>query len=174
MISSENGEGVDQWLDRVLTESDGGRRIADVDYDTYAEGEAVLGWLNATYEITGSCPAWKEFSVNLVSGISQELNQAPIGHLKTLIEGGGRTLAANLTSARSVPMVHGEAPACQRVLLTLNVRIEAPPEVLSAAAEAALSRALGEDLTAVNIASHCLSPGRPNPTHRFSHVVEVN
>ena len=30
-----------------------GRKILDIDYDTYAEGEAELGWLNATARLTG-------------------------------------------------------------------------------------------------------------------------
>ena len=34
-------------LDDLLSSEQAGTRIADIDYDTYAEGEAALGWLNA-------------------------------------------------------------------------------------------------------------------------------
>ncbi|UCE60540.1 MAG: MIP family channel protein, partial [Phycisphaerales bacterium] len=44
-LSALTGEGVDDWLQVVLTAGGAGKRVVDVDYDTYAEGEAVLGWL---------------------------------------------------------------------------------------------------------------------------------
>ena len=46
-ISAQTGQGVDEWLGFVLDTQPAGQRIAEVDYDVYAEGEAVLGWLNA-------------------------------------------------------------------------------------------------------------------------------
>ncbi len=33
-----------------------GRKILDIDYDTYAEGEAELGWLNSSIHVETSTP----------------------------------------------------------------------------------------------------------------------
>ena len=52
-VSVKTGNGLDAWLDEVKMRSDAGKRIAEVDYDVYAEGEAVLGWLNATITLRG-------------------------------------------------------------------------------------------------------------------------
>ena len=47
-MSAMTGEGVDAWLDFIGQGQPAGRRIAEVDYDTYAAGEAALGWMNAS------------------------------------------------------------------------------------------------------------------------------
>ena len=46
-MSAKTGAGFDSWLAFVRNGARTGQRIAEVDYDVYAEGEAVLGWLNA-------------------------------------------------------------------------------------------------------------------------------
>jgi G3E family GTPase len=51
-ISAQTGQGFDA-LAELLEQSGGfGRRILDIDYDTYAEGEAELGWLNASVRLS--------------------------------------------------------------------------------------------------------------------------
>lgn len=60
-ISSKNGNGINEWLNEVLNRTDAGKRIVEVDYDRYAEGEAVLGWLNSTIELSGESTNWDFF-----------------------------------------------------------------------------------------------------------------
>jgi len=46
-VSGVTGEGVEAWLDEVLScRRVAGSRMLDVDYDRYAAAEAELGWLN--------------------------------------------------------------------------------------------------------------------------------
>jgi hypothetical protein len=66
----KTGEGLDAWLDEVIVRSDAGRRIAEVDYDVYAEGEAVLGWLNATLVLRGESAESNLFAERLLRGLS--------------------------------------------------------------------------------------------------------
>ncbi len=47
-VSALSGKGLDEWLQEVTTSKNSGKRLIDVDYDIYANGEAVLGWLNGT------------------------------------------------------------------------------------------------------------------------------
>ena len=52
-MSALTGEGVDAWLQSVAGQAStgqapAGRHVVQVDYDTYAAGEAALGWLNAS------------------------------------------------------------------------------------------------------------------------------
>ena len=55
-ISAQTGQGFDA-LAALLEQTGGfGRKILDIDYDTYAEGEAELGWLNATARLTADKP----------------------------------------------------------------------------------------------------------------------
>ena len=51
-VSVRNGTGVDEWFNLLKTTPASGNAAMLVDYDTYAEGEALLGWLNATVNVT--------------------------------------------------------------------------------------------------------------------------
>ena len=42
-VSTVTGEGIEEWLKEVMNRTDAGQRLAEVDYDIYAEGEAVMG-----------------------------------------------------------------------------------------------------------------------------------
>jgi G3E family GTPase len=50
-MSAKTGAGLDSWLAFLAGGTRAGQRIAEVDYDVYAKGEAVLGWLNARVQI---------------------------------------------------------------------------------------------------------------------------
>ena len=52
-VSAITGEGIDAWLDEVISRNDAGNKLVEVDYDVYANGEAVLGWLNGTVALEG-------------------------------------------------------------------------------------------------------------------------
>lgn len=49
-LSATGGEGVGQWVDRLLARDPLADRGLDMDYDAYARGEAALAWLNATVD----------------------------------------------------------------------------------------------------------------------------
>ncbi len=53
-ISVKTGEGIESWLEYVLTGVEAGKHIVEIDYDKYAEGEAVLGWLNCSASLSGN------------------------------------------------------------------------------------------------------------------------
>lgn len=52
IVCARTGEGIDGWLSEVICSDRASRRIAVVDYDLYAEGEAVLGWLKETLDLS--------------------------------------------------------------------------------------------------------------------------
>lgn len=172
-VSAKTGEGIDAWLDEVTKRSDAGLRLAEVDYDVYAEGEAVLGWLNATIMLRGEPTTWNSFADNLLRGMSRRFDGmgASVGHVKLMIEAGDSFLIGNLTgkgdtlSIRGAPMIGSEAR------LTINARVQMPPETLEAIVREALVTAGKERITSTPVAWRCLSPGRPNPTHRYEHIV---
>ena len=61
-VSSVSGEGLNEWLEKVQNSNEAGKRLVEVDYDVYAEGEAVLGWLNSTIELSGKSVNWDTFA----------------------------------------------------------------------------------------------------------------
>ena len=82
-MSAFTGDGVGSWFDFISQGQATGRRIAEVDYDTYAAGEAALGWMNAsaTLQARGEID-WKTFASDLLEAIRGNLRvrSAEIAH----------------------------------------------------------------------------------------------
>jgi G3E family GTPase len=176
-LSALNGHGVDEWLGLVHQKQiqSAGHHIPDVDYDVYAEGEAILGWLNATVLLSSPVPAdWRAFFTGLLQGLKSELDarSAEIAHVKALLSADGVQLAASLTQSRDPVVVRGDAGRPRReVKLILNARVEMTPPDLAAAVEAGLRAAAAGNIRWQITDFQCLSPSRPQPTHRYSEVI---
>jgi Ni2+-binding GTPase involved in maturation of urease and hydrogenase len=174
-MSALDRTGVSAWLDRVMAGGPSGQRIVEVDYDTYAAGEAALGWLNAAIELSGGQPTdWKAMALSFLDKLQLQLKQKgnEIAHLKMLVTTPGGRLQANVTSSSAEPMVQGDLPApSMHATLVVNARVRTSPEELKRAVENCLAQAAGGEIT-VNIAEiSSLRPGRPVPVHRFGEVV---
>ncbi len=55
-LSAKTGEGFDALCEVLDQQGAFGRRVMDVDYDIYAEGEAELGWLNSQLLLEADLP----------------------------------------------------------------------------------------------------------------------
>jgi G3E family GTPase len=171
-MSALGGDGVDAWLQYVTAVSPAGRHVVEVDYDTYAAGEAALGWLNASVALqTRGDVDWRAFAEGLLEQIRGDLaaRGAEIAHLKLFIGRGGKGLMGNLTGNLSPIAIRGGldvAPGDAEMLI--NARVHMDPDELRAVVEEALHRAPGGriEFTITTLAS--LRPGRPVPTHRFA------
>lgn len=172
-LSARTGAGVDEWLSDTLERAGAGRRIAVIDYDRYARGEAVLGWLNAAYGLSGPPDGWNAFLANLLAELKSRFDaaDAAIGHVKALVESEGAAAMGNLVSLDAAPAFSGEAGAGAAARLTLNARVQINPADLERIVADSLGEALGAGRTCAVSEFRCLSPGRPNPTHRFRAVV---
>jgi len=175
-LSAATGEGVDPWLDAMLKGGRAGQRLLDIDYDTYAAGEAVLGWLNAAARLTavGQAPDWPAFAERLMRDLHQRLQAArsEVGHVKMILQAGGGSITANLTSLHGPPAVRGEADETVRhARMTFNARVETSPAELESIVRAAFAAACDDSIELAIDELRCLQPGRPEPTHRYSQVV---
>jgi G3E family GTPase len=171
-ISATNGEGIDEWLSQVLNRTNSGQRLAKVDYDIYAEGEAVLGWLNCTVELKGNQTDWDSFARKLMQDLNKhfEINKAPVGHVKIILESGDNYLTGNLTGSGSTLNFKGSAGKSSAARLTLNARVEMSPDELERIVRKTLDLNTKESITLKIAALRSLSPGRPDPTFRFDHI----
>jgi G3E family GTPase len=176
-ISALKGQGVDEWLAHVLAHAPAGAHIVDVDYDTYAEGEAVLGWLNAAVTLTAADePAdWRRLAANFIEDLRQacQARRADVGHVKLIVRAAdGEALVANLTRSQEEPQVRGEiGGAVSEVNLVVNARVAMAPEELEKIVRTSLAAAAGSTVR-VNITHlQSLRPGRPQPTHRYNKII---
>lgn len=178
ITSARAGHGVEAWVDHILSGHARTAGTMDVDYEVYADGEALLGWLNATIgvdandrEVDGD-----ELLASLGDRIHESLRaaDAEVAHLKmTLSPDEGNDLAvANLVrgDGRLEHSHRLQAPIASGQLI-LNLRAESDPETLKSAVSAALDAvAAGEKVTFhVQHLEH-FRPGKPTPTHRMAGV----
>ena len=173
--SAREGTGLEPWFERLLADTSQAAAIAEIDYDRYALGESLLGWLNAEVRI-GSADA-DEFDGNsllvaILAAIREALETSgqEIAHLKgTLaIEGDPYELAAaNLVrTADSAHLSHRLSEPLDIGRLLVNLRAEADPADLERAVRTAVATcAAGLPCEILHI-EH-FRPGRPVPTHRI-------
>lgn len=174
-ISALRDTGVDAWLDDVLAGHGAGRTIPEVDYDQYADGEAALGWLNASMRLQSDATFdGKAFCLALMGVLRRAFREqlAEIAHLKLHLTCGGGSLVANLTSNDDEPLLRetaGEAAHDARLLLNVRARIE--PDALRQLVERCTQAVAGSAARCVIEELQSFAPARPQPTHRFKTVV---
>lgn len=168
-ISSYLGIGINEWLDYVLSHNDSGKKILDINYDIYAEGEAVLGWLNASIKLSGEQVDWNLFSENLLKKISQKIQyvNSNIGHIKIFLENEPSYLIGNITGKNTLT-IRGDAGISNKAHLIINARVEIFPETLTELVQQALKEITQEKIS-YNIESwKSISPAYPKPTYRYT------
>ncbi|MGA2035922.1 MAG: GTP-binding protein, partial [Thermoguttaceae bacterium] len=109
-MSAMTGAGVDAWLDFISQGHAAGGRIAEVDYDTYAAGEAALGWMNAAAKLRANGDIdWQVFAADLLEAIRVELRSksAEIAHVKLYLTASGGHVTGNVTSNEGPVSVRG-------------------------------------------------------------------
>lgn len=171
-ISSKTGDGVDRWLTDVTSEKESGRHLLDIDYDTYAEGEAVLGWLNARFGLNAQeDPDWVAFSQRYLEAIHGHLQSAgaQIGHIKLFLCAGDGTLTANLTAIDGPILVQTDDRPLRgkQADMTFNARAQIDPGEL----ERISVEVFQEHFPRISMHTHgirSLRPGRPQPTYRYA------
>jgi hypothetical protein len=148
--------------------------VLDIDYDTYAEGEALLGWLNCTATLDGPAVDGDALLQAIATRVHRDLtaDSLEIAHLKlTLVPVDGHGIAVvNAVKAEAPPeLVFTLDAHLDAGEVTLNLRAEADPERLESAVRRALqdeSRVRGTSLTMTHLER--FRPGRPVPTHRMA------
>lgn len=172
-VSAIAGKGISEWLSQVTTRKDAGKRLVEMDYDIYANGEAVLGWLNGTVHLQGKKTNWDSFTQALMKNLANKIdgNKMSVGHVKVITENGSKFIVANVTGTADTLSLRGSAGESDSAKLIINARVETSPEKLDQLVRQTLD-SLCDDKYAMDVlAWRYLQPGRPQPTHRFAEVV---
>jgi G3E family GTPase len=172
-VSVLEKRGLEAWFARLLDTEQQARATMEVDYELYAEGEALLGWLNATVQLESAAGFDSDPVLRaLAADIQRRLAGAEIAHLKMTLspaDGLGDIAAINLVRSDFVPelSLRLEAPVTAGQLI-INCRAEAAPEDIRDAvrdAVAELPAAFPNLTTRLDHLEH-FRPGKPQPTHR--------
>ncbi len=174
-VSTRQEINLDTWFQRLTSEEQPGHAPMQVDYERYAEGEALLGWLNCTVRVeAGVAFDADEFLKQVAAGIQGRLRKrhAEIAHLKMTLspDGGlGEIAVVNLVRNDFVPELSLEVEEPVRHgQLMINLRAEAAPEALGEAVRTALAEVSAGLLEMKASIEHLeqFRPGKPVPTYR--------
>jgi G3E family GTPase len=173
-VSAQTGQGFDALAALLEQKGAFGRKILEIDYDTYAEGEAELGWLNATARLTSKKP----FDLDkLLTAILAALATVcrnlggEVAHLKLIgMDDAGAFAVGNVVSNDTAAKLSLPSNITPREAdLIVNARVAIDPTVL----EAEVKRVVAAECAKVGVTpefrtSQSLRPGRPVPTHRYA------
>lgn len=174
VVSVRDEIGLRDWFDVMLCAEIGSRNAMDLNYEDYADGEALLGWLNATIDLSSD----REFDGNRFAfQFAQTLQQAlrnenlEIAHLKMTLtpdEGMGDIATVNLvrndfhpewSETLAEPLRNGQ--------FIINLRAEGDSERLNSIVLGALREIDSTIGYNVRHIEH-FQPSKPNPTHRMA------
>lgn len=177
-VSARTGFGLEAWFERITTTDATGDPAPDVDYEVYAEGEALLGWFNTTIHIAAESPFdGNQLLLDLARRMHQQIaaESYEIAHLKMTLtpdEEGGDLGVLNLVRTGGEPeLSHILREPLAGGELIVNLRAEGDPEVLRRIARetsAAVAAPVQAGIT-IRHEEH-FRPGKPVPTHRMVHM----
>jgi G3E family GTPase len=178
-VSARADHNLDAWFERLTGREQAAGKAMDIDYTVYADGEALLGWLNCTVQLASAAPFDADaFLKELAEQVQRNLQAAgaEVAHLKMTLspDGGlGEIGVVNLVRSDFVPelSLSLEQPVASGQLI-INLRAEAAPEILATAVRAGLAAATAK-LPGLQAALEHLEhfrPGKPSPTHRFDGI----
>jgi G3E family GTPase len=173
-VSAQTGQGFDALTELLQQQGAFGRKILEIDYDTYAEGEAELGWLNATARLTADQPFDLDALLTTILGrlakVCGDLG-GEVAHLKVIgmddagAFGVGNVVSNDTEAKLSLPsnLTPKEAE------LIVNARVAIDPAVLESEVKKVVAAECAKvGVTAEFRTSQSLRPGRPVPTHRYA------
>jgi G3E family GTPase len=172
-MSAKTGEGFESMLSTLDQEGEFGRRVLELDYDVYAEGEAELGWLNTRLTVKGRQSfSLDDLLVDIVRRVRNSLAELPAetAHLKTIGIWDGQHGVVNLISSDAEADLSLASNCHTRTAeIIVNARVAVDPVTLGQHVQAAVNTAAEHVQAETTLESaQQFRPGRPEPTHRFA------
>lgn len=172
-ISAKTGAGFESLAELLDQQGNFGSRILEIDYDTYAEGEAELGWLNSSSQVQAGEPfALDELLLDVVRRLQTSLaeGKAEVAHLKAIGLADGAFGVANLVSSAMQPELSMPSRATvKEAEVIVNARVALDPAELQTQVQAAVQASGQARQATVQLGkTQSFRPGRPQPTHRYA------
>jgi len=166
-LEAANPDSVARWL-RVL---DDWRQPTgpsmDVDYEIYASGEAMMGWLDEDVVIRAHDNMAGSAARELVNRVNAALEQSgyPIGHVKWLINEETKLSLTGLSGPPLFPFF----PEAGEVRLLLNARVQVHPTKITEILNNCISMTSEQTGAHISVSGHsAFQPGYPRPEHRMA------
>jgi len=179
-LSAKTGEGCEEWFNALVTGETlpvvAATPLADIDYKRYGEGEALLGWYNATVKLEATeafdPDAWLQSVSNAIC-VALDRDGYEVAHFKmTLSEdeaAGDRARVHQVISEEPPVLVEALGRSITGAQVLINLRAEGAPESLDGIVEGALALSASSVGWTIEEKSS-FRPGQPTPTHRLATI----
>jgi Ni2+-binding GTPase involved in maturation of urease and hydrogenase len=174
LLSARENMGMDQLVAACEAEPIVRSGMMEMDYVTYAEGEAELGWLNCMIIVESKDDEKFELDrivLEVVSRVGSQLcdASAEVAHLKVLGQTLENSSVANLVSSEGEAELSlaSEIFTAQADLL-VNARVATDPDTLERIVNSVAKELQAEKGVRLSVGSmQSFRPGKPEPTHRM-------
>ncbi len=172
-VSAKTGQGFEAMTELLEQQGNFGRKILDIDYDIYAEGEAEMGWLNSSVHVEAPKPfALDDFLLELIKSLQDSLARlgGEVAHLKVIGLSEGSFGVANLVSSRtSAELSLPSREQIREADVIVNARVAIDPGILEEETQRAVAAICPSRQAHFEFRkTQSLRPGRPTPTHRYA------
>ncbi|MCE2853411.1 MAG: GTP-binding protein [Roseiflexaceae bacterium] len=173
-IAQGDDASVDAWL-TLVRQQRAVPRTLDIDYGTYADAEAALGWLNAVITLQAPHPfgldSWLAGALQRMAQLAWQ-DDAAIAHLKMYAQTPHTQAKASMTTTTGTvtwDLIPQPAQTTQATV-TVNARIGTTPALLTAMLHQLLAQQ-PRGITATLVRHECFAPAPPQPTYRLQEDV---
>ncbi|MBN8624342.1 MAG: cobalamin biosynthesis protein P47K [Planctomycetes bacterium] len=171
-LSARTGSGCEILAQRLQQPAAVRESTPEMDYDVYAEGEAELGWLNCSVEV--SLPKVAAVDAALLDFVERlaascRAAGAEPAHLKVMAMADGVSAVANWVCSDVPPELSiASGISTDGWQFVVNARVAVAPEELEAAVRRTAADFAGANGAKCEVADmQRFRPGRPMPTHRM-------
>ena len=168
-VSAKTGAGLEEFFTALLSQGSNPEHSLEIDYERYAEGEAMLGWVNLEGEVLLEDDPG-EWLQTLGQTIADSLDQHghEVGHFKMSLTGRGKRWRVHQVMGEDKVELHqsnstNDHPSTLHLLV--NLRAEGKAEDLQGLVHTAIQNQSEATITFSQEAA--FQPGKPVPTHRI-------
>lgn len=164
--NSLDQQNIHAWLENLEQGVDTKLKSLDINYDTYALGEAMLAWFDQSIEIYSSQFNAMDCAAYIINGLYKmvHLQSLQVGHMKFLINNHTKI---SFTNAAQSPASIKIYPA-SAVHLLINLRVQTSPVNLSAIVGNVFADVqLNYNCKIISKSVDSFQPGYPAPVYRM-------
>jgi hypothetical protein len=165
--NSLNPRHVEQWIDRLDTDLSAKKLPSlNIDYPTYASGEAKMAWLDQSIEIFSPMNTAMQQAEWLINEIGRKVTgkRYPIGHLKFLVN---NSVKLSFTAVEQAE-IHLPAVPAAKVSVLINMRVETMPAALEDLVVTVIKETQHKSGCSIIVNSQsAFQPGYPGPVFRM-------